>query len=248
LKRAFKKFWWILPLILILILAGFVIWAETPARPMPEALAAMQSDTKVTVESGGWISFTPQSSTPTQGLIFYPGGRVDPRAYAPLARGLAEKGYLTVIAPMPLNLAVFSPARAAEIIAAYPEITTWAIAGHSLGGAMAANFTAKNPELVQGLGLLAAYPASSDNLSSLDLAVVSIFGTQDGLATAEKIDASRALLPSDTQWIAINGGNHAQFGWYGPQGGDNPATISRAEQQQQIITALANLFEQVKER
>jgi hypothetical protein len=247
LKRTLKKFWWIIPLILVLVLAGFVIWAETPAKPMAEALAAMQSDAQVRVETDGWIAFQPQSTTPTQGLIFYPGGRVDARAYAPLARGLAEKGYLVVIVPMPLNLAVFSPGRAAEVIAAYPEIETWAIAGHSLGGAMSANFAAQNPDAVQGLGLLAAYPASSDNLSGQDLAVVSIFGTQDGLATGEKIDASRALLPPDTQWVAIEGGNHAQNGWYGPQAGDNPATISREEQQQQVITALTNLLERIKQ-
>lgn len=245
-KRTFKRFWWIIPLVLAIILAGFIIWAKTPAKPMPEALAAMQSDAQVEVITDGWITFQPQSTTPTQGLIFYPGGRVDARAYAPLARGLAEKGYLAVIVPMPLNLAVFSPGKAAEVISAYPEIESWAIAGHSLGGAMGANFAVNNPQAVQGLGLLAAYPASNDDLSNQDLDVVSIYGTQDGLTTAEKIDASRSLLPADTKWAAIEGGNHAQFGWYGPQAGDKTAAISRQTQQQQIIAALVNLLEQMR--
>ena len=77
-------------------------------------------------------------------MIFYPGGRVDPRSYAPAARAIAAQGYLAVITPMPLNLAVFTPGRAAQVIAAYPEIHTWAIGGHSLGGAMAANFSHKS--------------------------------------------------------------------------------------------------------
>lgn len=242
-KRGIKKFWWIIPLVLVIIVAGFLIWAETPAQPMPEALIAMQPDSQVRIDSDGWIAFQPESEAPTQGLIIYPGGRVDARAYAPLARGLAEQGYLAVIVPMPLNLAVFSPAKAADVIAAYPEIDSWVIAGHSLGGAMGANFAAGNPQAVQGLALLAAYPASNADLSNQDLKVASIFGTRDGLTTAEKIDASRALLPPDTLWVEIEGGNHAQFGWYGDQAGDNAATISRQEQQQQVIAALINLLE-----
>jgi pimeloyl-ACP methyl ester carboxylesterase len=128
-------------------------------------------------------------------------------------------------------------------MAAYPEIDDWAVGGHSLGGAMAARFAYQNPAAVQGLVLWAAYPASTDDLSSQDVRVTSIYGTRDGLATGDKIAASRPLLPPDTTWVAIEGGNHAQFGWYGPQSGDNPATISREDQQAQIVAAtLAQLL------
>jgi hypothetical protein len=96
---------------------------------------------------------------------------------------------------------------------------------------------------VAGLGLWAAYPAGSSDLSGRDLAVASIYGTRDGLATEEEIAASRPLLPPDTQWTAIEGGNHAQFGWYGPQSGDNEATISREEQQAQIVAATLELLQ-----
>jgi hypothetical protein len=95
------------------------------------------------------------------------------------------------------------------------------------------------------LVLWAAYPAESDDLSGQDLAVVSIYGTRDGLATPDKIDASRPLLPPDTRWVAIEGGNHARFGWYGPQNGDNPATISREDQQRQVVAATVNLLQQL---
>jgi pimeloyl-ACP methyl ester carboxylesterase len=237
-KRVFRRWWWILLLFPVLLVGGFVIWAETPLGPMPEALAALESDAKVQVEQGDWYVFQPVGQTPDTGWVIYPGGRVDPRSYAPTARILAEEGYLTVIVPMPLNLAVFDPGAAAEVIAAYPEITTWAVGGHSLGGAMAANFARKNSDLLDELFLWAAYPASSDDLSGQDLNVISIYGTLDGLATGDKIEASRPLLPADTVWVAIQGGNHAQFGWYGDQPGDNPAAISREEQQAQVVAAM----------
>jgi pimeloyl-ACP methyl ester carboxylesterase len=130
-------------------------------------------------------------------------------------------------------------------MAAYPGIESWAIGGHSLGGAMAANYAHSKPEAVQGLVLWAAYPASGDDLSVYKLATSSIYGTRDGLATPDKIDASRPLLPPDTAWTAIEGGNHVQFGWYGPQAGDNEATISREEQQSQIVAATLQLLQRL---
>jgi len=77
--------------------------------------------------------------------------------------------------------------------------------------------------------------------------VVSISASFDGLATPEKIDASRPLLPADTVWVTIQGGNHAQFGWYGPQPGDDPAAISRETQQAQIIEATVEFLESLQQ-
>ncbi len=232
--------------LILLASAGFVLWAETPSGPMPEATAALESDASVQVTLKPWLIFESRSSTPSSGLIFYPGGRVDPVSYAPLARSLAEEGILAVIVPMPLNLAVFAPQKAGQVLEAFPEIQNWVIAGHSLGGAMAANGIARQPDLVQGLALLAAYPAASDSLAGQNIPVISIFASQDGLTTAEKIEASRVLLPATTRFISIEGGNHAQFGSYGPQPGDLPAAISRQEQQKQVIESLLNLFKQIE--
>jgi hypothetical protein len=240
--RILKRWAWLLLLVPLLAIAGFAIWAYTPLGPMPEALAALESDPQVQVETEPWFEFRPAGETPDTGLILYPGGRVDPRSYAPMARAIAAEGYLVVIVPMPLNLAVFGAGRAAETMAAFPEIERWAIGGHSLGGAMAANFARQNPQQVDGLVLWAAYPAGGDDLSGQELEAVSIFGTQDGVATPGDIAASRPLLPPDTRWVAIEGGNHAQFGWYGAQNGDNPATISRQEQQAEIVGATTGLL------
>jgi dienelactone hydrolase len=234
----------ILALLTVLLLAilGFIAWGSTPAAPMPEALAAIQSDDRVTVKTAGWLEFKPAGQDPVTGFIFYPGGRVDYRAYAPAARAIAAKGYLVIIPAMPLNLAFFAPEKAAEVIAAYPSIRNWAVGGHSLGGSMAARFARNHPDKVDGLILSGSFPASSDDLSQSSLKVVSIYGSLDGLAIASEIDASRALLPAATTWVKIEGGDHAQFGWYGAQPGDNPATISREAQQEATIRASTDLL------
>lgn len=241
------RLWLLLPAILGILLGAFALWASLIPAPMAEALEAMRSDSQVLVQPVPWFTFQPTSGDPQAGLIFYPGGRVDPRAYAPMARAMAENGYLAVIVPMPLNLAIFSPERAAEVIEAYPDIESWAVGGHSLGGAMAAQYAGQHPTQVAGLLLLAAYPASNNDLSSLDLLVTSIYATADGLATPDKIKPSEMLLPADTVWVAIEGGNHSQFGWYGFQRGDNAASISRQEQQAIMISATMDLLMRVKE-
>jgi hypothetical protein len=229
--RAVRRWWWVVPSLLIGVAAGFLAWALMGPGPMPEALAALSSDDNVQVQTDRWLVF-----------------RVDAKAYAPAARAIAAEGYLVVIVTMPLNLAVFAPDRAEQVLAAYPQVETWGIGGHSLGGAMAARFACQHLDQVQGLVLWAAYPASADDLSDSGLTVTSIYGTRDGLATRAKIDASRELLPPDTDWVAIGGGNHAQFGWYGPQQGDNEATISRKDQQEVVIAATLTWLSRLADR
>jgi hypothetical protein len=240
----------ILPVIILLILlglSGFALWANMTNEPMAEAQTALLSDSQVIVEDSTWLVFRPVASMPTSGLVFYPGGRVDPRAYAPMARAVAQEGYLAVIVPMPLNLAIFGSERGQDVLDAFPFVHNWVIGGHSLGGAMAARFVYRNPNSVQGLVLMAAYPASSDDLSQFDIEVISIYGTRDSVMAAGALEDSRALLPADTRWIAIEGGNHAQFGWYGSQAGDAPATITHLEQQQIIIEAIIDLLDALEE-
>ncbi len=234
--------------LLVLIFAGitgFVVWGLTPAGPMPEALPALESDPQVNVTEGRWLVFTPASGDASTGLIIYPGAHVDYRSYAPAAHRLAAEGFRVIIVKMPLSLAVLNPGAAADVISNYPEIEHWALAGHSLGGAMAANFVKSQPAAAAGLVLWAAYPAEGDDLSGSALKAASISGTLDGLATPSDIAASHQLLPLQTLWVAIDGGNHAQFGWYGDQSGDNPASISREQQQDQIVQATLKLLESI---
>ncbi len=231
----------------VLAVGGFVIWGSTPLGPSPEALSALSSDADVSVETGRWITFEPVGYEPTTGFILYPGGRVDPRSYAPLAREIALRGYEVIIVPMPLNLAVFAPGRAGAVIAAEPAVKLWAIGGHSLGGAMAASYAYDHEGTVDALVLWASYPPSSDDLSvRTDFPVLSIYGTQDHGMTSEKGVSTRALLPPGTCWVVIRGGNHAQFGAYGLQPGDGTAEISAAAQQTQIVDATVSFLNAVE--
>ena len=244
LKRRFKIIIVVL-LAITIVLVGFVVWAETPPAPMAEAYEALKSDSAVNVSTKDWIIFQPVIPNKNMGFIIYPGGRVDFRSYAPMAHRIAAEGYLVVIVRMPLNLAVFGVNIASEVIETYSQVNSWIIGGHSLGGTMAAQFAHENPSEVKGLVLWAAYPASGTDLSQNSLIVTTIHGTNDGLVSSSQIEDSLELLPVSTSRIEITGGNHAQFGWYGDQGGDNSATISREEQQSQIFNATLQLLEAV---
>lgn len=230
-------------LVVIFVFGGFVVWAETPPTPMDEAFDALESDSAVEVSVGDWLVFEPVSLSKNVGFIIYPGGRVDFRSYAPIAHKIAERGYFVVIVKMPLNLAVFGVNKANEVIHSCSMISSWVVGGHSLGGSMAAQFAYENPSKVNGLVLWAAYPASGTDLSNYDLLVSTIYGSNDGLVSSSQIDDSLKLLPASTIKVNINGGNHAQFGWYGEQSGDNLASITREEQQNQIVNATVKLLE-----
>jgi hypothetical protein len=123
---------------LALLAAGtiFVFWASDAAPASETALQAMQSDAQVYVSAeNGWVIFFPaENPRPETGFIFYPGGRVDYRAYAPVLKLIAGQGYFVAIVPAPLNLAFFDINAAARVQAKYPEIRNWFVGGHSLGG------------------------------------------------------------------------------------------------------------------
>lgn len=216
---------------------GFLLWAETPLGPEPEALAALESDSQVTVIEDDFITFQPVNVQPDTGFIFYPGGRVDYRSYSAPLHEIAAQGYLVVVVPVRLNLAIFEINAAEPVLTAYPHIQHWAVGGHSLGGVASSIFANENPDEIEGLVFWASYP-SDDSLKNSEINVVSIYGTND-MAGTEVFEDTRALLPFDTQYVVIDGGNHAQFGDYGPQPGDNPATISTEEQQAQVVSATA---------
>ena len=220
-------------------------WATYARPPLPEAIEALESDDLVTITHEPWLTFTPAKDPSTTGLIFYPGGRVDPRAYASLARTIAEEGYLVVIPEMPINMAVFNPNVADEIIEFHANIDRWAIAGHSVGGTMAAQYTDKNPETIKGLAIWASYPANSTDISNLDIPVVSIYGSREVTVTETSVGERAHLLPEDTLYIRIEGGDHHQFGSYQVNPKDHLATISRESQHQQIIQATLGMLAEV---
>ena len=229
--------------LVIIAAAGFFIWAETPSQPGADALSALQSDNLVqVVDHGDYVSFEPVGQKPTTGFLFYPGGHVDFRAYSPILHRIAEQGYLVVLVRVKLSLAFFDIEAGAPILSAYPEITTWVTGGHSLGGVAAAYFAANHPE-IKGIVFWASYPAD-DRLRDSGIKMLSIYGTEDGgLDHGAKIEQYKAFQPVDTEFVVIQGANHAQFADYGLQPGDNPATISAESQWQQTTDATVRFLE-----
>ncbi len=176
----------------------------------------------------------------------HPGAHIEPESYAPLAYHISERGYLVIIVPMPLDLAIFGSGKASKVINEHENIDRWVLGGHSLGGAMAARFADGNPDLIDGLVLLAAYPPKDDNLADDDLEVLSIYGSRDNVLDKDKLNDRKDLLPPDADFFDIVGGNHAQFGDYGKQKGDGIASISREEQQNVTVEKIVDLLEDLK--
>ncbi len=239
-------------ILIVITAAGAIAFLSLNNRnsAQPVALAAMASDEVVSVsqpDGEDWLVLAPAGETPVTGFIIYPGGFVDPVAYAPIARAIAQRGHLVVIDPMPLNLAVLGVEGADSIIASFPDVTDWAIGGHSLGGAMAAEYISRNPEAVGGLALWAAYPAGGTDLRDLEIEAVSIYGDADGVATMAEVRDGANRLPAGTPFILIPGGNHTQFGRYGTglQRGDHPAGISADEQQAIIVDGTVEMISNV---
>lgn len=238
-KKINKKIKILFLLIPIILISSLFIWANDYYKAMPYALDVLAS-------SGGTITkdyiMIGNDSTSENAIIFYPGGKVDYKAYVPLANELSKNGTLVYIVKMPLNLAVLSPNKGSKIINSNSLVKNWYIAGHSLGGAMAATFAYDNEEKLKGIIFLAAYPAKNKSLSNSSLRVLSLFGEKDGLATEEKIENTKVLLPSNTIYVKIDGGNHAQMGYYGSQKGDNVASISREVQQSILVNKISEFI------
>lgn len=237
-------------LLILLLLVALLIFVGIPLltsarKPLPEAVEALKSDGLVEVTHEPWLTFTPTRDTPDTGFVFYPGGRIDPQGYAPLLKAIASEGYEVVVPEMPLNIAAFRPSIADKIIAAHPEINRWVIGGHSVGGAMAAQYTAMHSENIDGLAFWASYPPDGADLSGLAIPVTSIYGGREIRVTDSRVGERKHLLPADTVYVRIEGGDHHQFGSYEIDPKDHRATISRDSQQQQILQATLSLLESV---
>ena len=230
--------------IIALVVFGFILWANAALGPAPEAFAGLRSDEHVTVRVDDFIVFQPTRKRITTAFLFYPGGRVDYRSYALPLHKIAAEGYLVILLPVRLNLALFDARSADRAIPAFPEIQHWVVGGHSLGGVAAALYATKNKNL-DGVVFWASYPAN-DSLKDSGIKVLSVYGTLDISDTA-RFEESRLNLPDDTEYVVIEGGNHAQFGDYGFQPGDNEATITRLEQQKQVVDATVKFLKKISE-
>lgn len=230
-----------------IVVVGALIWLR-PLPAAPTALEAMDgSDSVQVTTSATRITLTPRNSTASTtaaGLIFQPGAKVDPRAYVPLLTRLADAGYLVAIIKQPLNIGFASIGAPGAVIEDHPEVQSWAVGRHSLGGVAASSYAADHPDQIGGLLLWASYPLGS--LADRDgLQVSSVSGTEDGLATPADIEESRVDLPASTDFVAVEGAVHAFFGDYGAQAGDGTPRTRRSQAQLEIVEASSRLLDAV---
>lgn len=219
---------------------GFVIYASAAYPAGQEAQADISagsvSSAEVPVEQAG-STIAVGSPSSAHGLVLYPGAKVSPEAYVPLACKLAQRGVLCVIVRMPLNFAFFDMDAASRVMEAYPQVGDWWVGGHSLGGAMAAQYASTHADALAGVVLLAAY--STADLSGTGLRAEVIYGSEDGVLNRQKLADCAANLPAGVGTLVIEGGNHAGFGDYGPQSGDGEASIAADEQQERTAEEIA---------
>lgn len=217
----------LLTILAVLILAGITgtLMLSSSYETDEEAVNAFLPPDSTYLEEDGMIVFeTEEAKT---GFIFYPSGGVEYSAYIPLLYCLAEEGIFSAVVHMPFNLAVFDINAADRVLEKYPHIEEWYIGGHSLGGAMSADYL-KGKGDFSGLILLGAYSAS--DLSDKDVEVLTLYGSEDKVLNSEKYEANRQNLPADYREVIIEGGCHAYFGMYGAQKGDGTPVISNEEQ------------------
>ena len=231
-------------LVLSLVFGGVALFVCTPYHPSAVAIQAIEesvaSDGVEVRDLGSTaIAFVPQN--PRAGLIFYPGARVQPESYAPLLRRCAREGVVCVLLKPPLNFAILNVSQADGIKEQFPDVKTWLVAGHSLGGVAAAEYAASHPNDFEGIVFLGAFPQT--DLSGSGLAALSIVGSNDGVVRMGNYEGARALLPSDARERVIEGGNHAGFGDYGAQDGDMEATIRPEEQQAIAVEEIIALID-----
>ena len=221
-KKQSKTKWILLAVIavIIILIGAFYIYTLDYYRATDDVHQLINSQKQRIEVNDKIIVVKPQATNDKEiGLIFYPGGKVEAIAYLPLLYQLSQKGITCFLTEMPFNLAVFKVDAAERVFEENPEINTWFIAGHSLGGAMASNYMKRNYNKVAGMILLGAYPINEANVPTL-----AIYGSQDIMLDLTKLEDTENKLE-------ISGGNHAYFGNYGEQKGDGQASISREEQQ-----------------
>lgn len=237
--RKRKRLIWAGAIALLLLLLLAVVYQVMLYTPSDAAKAAMKSDEQVEVSIGqAGYRFQPKADKEAviqPNVILYPGGLVDPKSYAPLARKLAEAGHRVYIASMPLHLAFTGTNKADSFIAEHPD-ESYVIGGHSLGGVFASRYAAGHMDQIDGVFYLAAYADKKGSLADAEFPILQITASNDGVLNWEAWGKGKQYMPSQTQYVTVEGGNHGQFGSYGTQKGDKPAGI-KPEKQLEVVSS-----------
>lgn len=215
--------------LLLALCAGAFFWYVSDYyRAEDVALDVLAQDSGISVQDNLTVlSPTVPSDT---AIIFYPGAKVEAEASLPLLEQIKQTGVTCILVHMPFNMAIFDADAAEDVMEQFPDIQHWYMAGHSMGGAMASQFASEHQDEIDGLILLGAYIYGDYP----DEKTLTVYGSLNQ-SVEDHIDYTENI-------VEIEGGNHAQFGNYGPQKGDLPATISAAEQQAQTVDAISDFM------
>ena len=219
--------------LVVIAVAGFVVYAQFDYGP--SSVLADNVDLSVIERDGEGLIFQPESPN-GKGVILYQGAKVEKEAYAYLGQSLSEQGFVVSVPQLPLNFGILGSGTAEAVMEEHADVEEWFLGGHSLGGVAASFYAEGASSKLAGLYFLGAYPAN--DFSGSELPMLSIYGELDGLSKIKDIEESRELFPEDSVFVEIKGGNHAQFGLYGDQKGDNAAEITPIEQQDRVVKAL----------
>lgn len=217
--------------------AGYYYLQQSTYEPSIQATQASQHGK----DKGDYLLFGQKNNKKEPLVIFYPGALVEPESYSIWANDLAENGYTVAIAKMPLDLAILSGNRADKIREDFPD-RNYVIGGHSLGGVMASRYANENSkeQQLKGIFYLASYPDKKGTLAKSKLPILSITASNDQVLDQEAYESAKEYLPTQIEYVSIEGGNHGGFGSYGEQKGDGKAKITNADQQTAIVNTLLN--------
>ncbi|MBF4516029.1 alpha/beta hydrolase [Flavobacterium sp. ANB] len=226
--KTLKRIWFVCAI-------SFIFWLFYSAQSHGVSKSFLESNHKITVkDNGDYFLFDPQQTT-DKVFVFYPGAMVDPKAYVPLCRKISENGIKVYLIKMPWRLATNGYELPKQLGLLLDKNKTYILAGHSQGGKMAAQFVKENPNLIDKLILIGTTHPRDISLADSKIPILKIYGSNDGIADERTIFKNKSKLPATAKFVEIKGANHAQFGYYGFQLGDNSAEISREQQQAETL-------------
>lgn len=228
------------------VVAVFMLWQWSTYQAKGIEPSFLMTDDLVEVRNGkDKISFIPKDSSGID-VIFFPGGLVDPQAYAPLARQIAAQGYHVHIIRMLWRMSVNGYNRIKTIFELDDKSRVYVLGGHSQGAKMAAQFVYENPGLISGLYLLGTSHPRDIDLSGISIPAIKVYAEYDGLASVEEVEENFSRLPANTDLKLIEGGNHSQFGYFGSLLFDGSAQIDREKQHEMTVQHLVGFLNQIK--
>jgi len=235
-KKIFKIVWFTAVII-------FFIWnwSTFQAKDVSDKFFKSENGLKVS-ENEDLISF--EIDDAKKEVIFFPGGLVDPDAYVPLARDIADKGFTVHIVKMPWRMSIWGYEKINELFT-LSDGKKYILGGHSQGAKMAAQYVYENPGKLSGLFLLGTSHPRDVDMSTMQIPTLKIYGEFDGLASVGEVMENKNKLPANTELVMVSGGNHSQFGNMGHLLMDDSATITREKQQEKVLDLLIPFLNEI---